>query len=194
MLKLNTAGAAAMTGKAGSAQLLEPSGGGLAALEKNTYGLVQLAYEAGRLTRPTAELLKGAMSGVALERLHATDIGLASGIQTRLAKGWKALAPKLAAAMEADGVAGVKSDGLTASLQWPRIFPYTAQDVKEWTEALSLGVVTGFVSLEQAALKLATILETPDPELEAKKLLEREAEVLESLRRRQPAAAAGGGE
>lgn len=177
-------------GKTGSVFLLEPTGGGLDAMDKNVSALVQYAYESARLTRPDPEKLSGALSGVALERLHTTDIGLVAGYQVRLEKGWRSLAVKLARAMAASGIGGIQPDALEITFTWPRIFPYTATDVREWSEALAIGIAGGFVRQETAIARLAALLEVEDPEAEAAAILERDLAALREMRDRGAAAEA----
>jgi hypothetical protein len=141
----------------GEVDYLEMDGAGVEALETNARNLSQAARRAARVPELDPELLKGVLSGVALERLNEPAVARAGSYRALLQKGWKLLARKVAIVLE------VESPEL--SFRWPKVFPPTAQDVLDWGSALVPVVAARLYPRRRVVAKLAELLDdSGDPD------------------------------
>lgn len=136
---------------AGKVEYLEMSGAGVEALEANARNLSQAARRAARVPELDPELLKGVLSGVALERLNEPAVARAGSYRALLEKGWKLLARKVAIVLE--------TEPPELSFRWPKVFPPTAKDVLDWGSALVPVVAAGLYPRRRVVAKLAELLD-----------------------------------
>lgn len=131
---------------------VEMDGGGDEALTGIVRMLTRAAKESARVPQLDPEVLKGVLSGIALERLNEPSVALANSFRGRLERGWRLLSRKLAVVL---GVS--KNGGLTYT--WPRVFALTAEDVTAWANVLVPLVAAGLYPRERSIVKLAELLE-----------------------------------
>jgi hypothetical protein len=120
---------------AGDAKLLEMSGSGTDAALKLIAELRQLALEQIAASRKDPEKMKGPLSGRAMEFLDEDNDDLVMELRTQWGdEGALPLLRKIAIAQAQMG--GDKIDAAGLSLQWPRLFQPTADDLGALIPAL----------------------------------------------------------
>jgi hypothetical protein len=141
---------------------LEMEGGGAEALANNTRRLTAAARDAAGVPNLDPETLKGVLSGIALERLNEPAVALAGGFRALLQEAWILLAEKLGRTLAADDDLAGSPEEAEIAYRWPRVFELTAQDVRDWTDALVPIVAAGLYPRKRVVAKLATLLEDSD--------------------------------
>ncbi len=177
-------GQAIVVNENGDAKLLELHGGAIDAIAGFVRLVRELALEAIRGNRSSADKLSVAQSGKALELMHQPLVWLAN--ELRASYGQAGLLPLLQMVVKASEkiaitVAGEEIgtlDGKGLDLRWPPMFSPTAHDQVETVTALRTARDGGLLSQETGTRILAEMYDLPDATGELVRIAADEAKAL----------------
>lgn len=154
--------------KDGSVSLLEVDSDGLEALQQQSKDINRDIDRALGSPGSDPDKMPSVLSGVALTILNAPMVAQVETLRGFAFRGIAELVRKLEVASKADGM--TQGDVVLAGHQWPRVFPFTANDQKTTGEAIGVLKTNEVISQETGVAMAAAVVGTDDPEAEAKQI------------------------